>query len=72
MAVKKVELNIPNHFQEEPFFYTIIKTFKVIPYIIEASFSTETGWAIVKFEGDEEEIEKLFKFLKEKGVEITF
>ena len=71
MAVKEVELNIPGRFKDEPIFYYIIKNFKVIPSIIEASFSTEMGWAIVRLEGEEEELEKLFKFLKEKGVEVN-
>lgn len=71
MAIKEVELNIPATFKDKPIFYQIIKNFQVIPNIIEASFSTEMGWAIVRFEGKEKEIEKLFSFLKEKGVEIT-
>jgi len=72
MAVVEVELNIPAKFKDEPVFYYIIKNFEVVPNIVEASFSTEMGWAIVKFEGGEEELEKLFNFLKEKGVEVKF
>ena len=71
MAVKEVELNIPGRFKSEPIFYYIIKNFEVIPNIVEASFSTEMGWAIVRLEGEEEELEKLFKFLKKKGVEVN-
>ena len=67
---KQVELNIPSDFKEEPFFYNIIKSFKVIPNILEASFSTDTGWAIVNFQGQEEELQKLFDFLKKKGVQV--
>jgi len=44
--------------------------FKVIPNIIEASFSTEMGWAILTLEGAEEEIERLFEYLRTKNVEI--
>jgi ABC-type methionine transport system ATPase subunit len=70
MPTVEVELNIPAKFKDEPVFYYIIKNFEVIPNIVEASFSTEMGWAIVKFEGEKEELERLFEFLKEKGVEV--
>jgi ABC-type methionine transport system ATPase subunit len=75
MAVKtskQVELNIPSTFKDEPIFYHIIKNFDVIPNIIEASFSTEMGWAVVNFEGELQELERLFNFLAEKNVEVTF
>jgi len=72
MKTKKVELNIPKEFKEEPLFYNIIKKFNVIPNIIEASFSTEMGWAIVEFKGTNDELEKLFEFLKEKNIDIKF
>lgn len=72
MITQKVELNIPGTFKGEPLFYQIIKNFDVIPRILEASFSTEMGWAIVEFEGKDKELKRLFTFLKEKGVEITF
>jgi ABC-type methionine transport system ATPase subunit len=71
MAIREVELNIPARFKDEPIFYYIIKNFDIIPNIVEASFSTEMGWALVRFEGEEEELDKLFGFLKEKGVEVT-
>ena len=70
MAVKKVELHIPGKYKDEPFFYSIIKNFDAIPRIIEASFSTEMGWAIVWFEGEDEELTRVFEFLEAKGVEI--
>ncbi|MCM8826953.1 MAG: NIL domain-containing protein [Candidatus Omnitrophica bacterium] len=69
---REVELIIPGELKEEPIFYHIIKNFDVIPNIVEASFSTEMGWAIVKFEGEPQEIERLFDFLRNKGVRINF
>lgn len=70
MFVKEVELTIPGDLKDKPIFYTIIKNFSVIPNIIEASFSTDMGWAIVSIEGEEEEINKLFEFLRGKGVRV--
>lgn len=72
MAFKEVELHIPGKFKEEPFFYFVIKNFDVIPFILEASFSTEMGWAIVRFEGDDDELDRLFDFLQDKGVKIDY
>lgn len=71
MAIREVELNIPGDCKDEPIFYHIIKKFDIIPNIIEASFSTEMGWAIVSFKGSQKDLDKLFTFLQEKGVEIT-
>lgn len=72
MSTREVELNIPSEFKNKPFFYDIIKKFNVVPSILEASFSTEVGWAIVKFEGEQADLDKLFDFLKEEGVEVSF
>jgi len=71
MSVKEVELVIPGGLNDEPIFYYITKNFKVIPNIREASFSTDMGWAIVRFEGKDKELDKMFKFLEEKGARIT-
>ena len=72
MAMKEVERRIPGKFKGEPIFYYIIKRFEIIPNIVEASFSTEMGWAIVTLEGEEAELNRLFEFLKEKEVEVNF
>lgn len=63
-----VELSIPKDYKDEPIFYDMIKRFKVIPTIIEASFSTNNGWAYIKIEGEESEIKKLFVFLRSKNI----
>ena len=72
MITKEVELNIPAEQNNEPFFHNITKSFDLITNIVEASFSTTTGWAIVKFSGKDQELVKLFKFLEKKGVQIKF
>ena len=66
-----VELIFPGELKDEPIFYYIIKNFDVIPNILEASFSTEMGWAIITIEGEEKEIERLFDYLKSKRVKIN-
>lgn len=67
----EVELTFPGKLKNEPVFYYIIKNFKVIPNILEASFSTDMGWAIVKFQGEEKELSRLFEYLRSCQVEIN-
>lgn len=69
--IKEVELNIPIEYKDEPFFCYIIRHFDLTVRIIEASFSTEVGWAIVSFEGKEKEMKRLFDFLEDKNIEVT-
>jgi len=71
MANIQVELIFPGTCKGEPIFFYIIKHFDLVPNIIEASFSTEEGWALVDFAGERDEIDRLLDFLKEKGVQIN-
>ena len=64
----RLELTFPKELKEEPIFYEMIKRFNVVPTIVEASFSTDIGWAYIKLEGEEDEINKLFDFLTSKNI----
>ena len=64
----KTELVFPADLKEEAVICSLCKQFEVVVQILEASFSTETGWAILIFEGTEKEINRAFEFLKKKGV----
>ncbi len=70
MQELKVELFIPGELKEEPIIYNMIKNFDVRMKIIEASFSTESGWAYLIFNGEKPEIDNIFSYLKEKGVNV--
>ncbi len=70
MSRVKVELTFPVELRNEPVIYNMGRNFKVIPTIIEASFSTQTGWALLILDGDEKEIERLLKYLRERNVII--
>ncbi len=70
MGRKKVELTIPVGLKEQPIIYQIGRNFKIIPNIIEASFSTSLGWAILDLEGEEGEINKLIAHLEQRGVKV--
>ena len=67
----EVELVFPGKLKNEPVFYHITKNFEVIPSILEASFSTEMGWAIVKFQAEKKELDRLFDYLRTMNVEIN-
>ncbi|MBL7198208.1 MAG: NIL domain-containing protein [Candidatus Omnitrophica bacterium] len=67
----KVELTFPKKLKDEPIIYYLGNNYELIPNIIEASFSTETGWAILVLEGKEEEIKNALGYLSSKKVTIN-
>ncbi len=66
----KTELTFPGELKDEPIICNICKQFDIVLSIIEASFSTDTGWAILILKGSETELKKTVEYLKNKGVEI--
>ncbi len=66
----KAELTISSELKDEPIICNLCKKFDIILNILEASFSTATGWAILVLEGNEEELERVFKYLEDTGVRI--
>jgi len=70
MSDIKIEIFIPGELKEEPILYNMIKNFDVGIKIIEASFSTESGWAYLLINGKETEIERVLSFLKEKDINV--
>lgn len=68
MASILVEMTFPSALKDEPIIYTMGNDFRVVPRIIEASFSSAQGWALLSLEGEEEEVERLFVYLRGRGV----
>lgn len=66
----KAELTFPGELKDEAIICYLCKTFDIVLNIVEASFSTDTGWAILVFNGREEELKKAFEYLQNKGVKI--
>lgn len=66
----KIELFIPGELKEEPIICNIIKNFNIVLKIVEASFSTESGWAYLILSGDKSEVDRLFKYLNDLGVNV--
>jgi hypothetical protein len=70
MEELKVELFIPGDLKDDPIIYNMIKEFDVYMKIVEASFSTESGWAYLILRADKKEMEKLFTYLRNKNVSV--
>ena len=66
----KAEFIFPEELKDEPLICDICKQFDITLSIIEASFSTDTGWAILVLEAKDAEIIKTLKYLADKGVEV--
>lgn len=66
----KAELTFPPELKDEPIICNLCKQFDITVSILEASFSTDLGWAILIIEKDEEEIKKAFEYLTQKGIKI--
>lgn len=66
----KAELIFPAELKDEAIICNLCKQFNIIVNILEASFSTSTGWAILVFKGTEEELKKSLEYLKNKGVKF--
>jgi ABC-type methionine transport system ATPase subunit len=70
MQKLKLELNFPGKLKNEPILCLLCKEYDITLSILEASFSTDTGWAIVTVEGKDTEIKKMLEYLKNRGVEF--
>ncbi|MDP3732766.1 MAG: NIL domain-containing protein [Candidatus Omnitrophota bacterium] len=66
----RAELTFSPELKDEPTLCNLCKKFDIVLNIVEASFSTATGWSILILEGSEEELDRAFKYLKNSGVII--
>lgn len=66
----RIELSFPGNLKEKAILCYLCKKFDIVLNIVEASFSTDTGWAILILEGSEEELKKAFNYLKAEGVRL--
>lgn len=70
MEGKLIELFIPGELKEEPVIYRMIKDFDIEVKIIEASFSAESGWALLIVNGSKAEMQALLNYLDGKGIGV--
>jgi len=70
MKELEVELFIPGDLKNEPIISDMIRNFNVVIKIVEASFSSESGWAILHVKGVQSEIDKMFEDVRSKGINV--
>lgn len=66
----KIEITFPKELKDAPIICNLCKNFDIVLNIVEASFSTEIGWAILILDGSEDILKKAIGFLEEKGLEL--
>ena len=66
----RTELTFPKELKEEAIICCLCKEYDIVLNIVEASFSTDTGWAILVFKSNEEELKKVFEYIKDRGIKI--
>ena len=67
---KVVELTFPEELKHEPILYRSIKDYQIIITVIEASFSSDVGWALLSLDGDEEEMVKILNYWKDSNITV--
>ncbi len=65
-----IGLTFPGTLKDESIICYLCKNFDINLNIIEASFSTYSGWTILKIEGDNNELERAFEYIRSKGINI--
>lgn len=66
----QAEFIFPEELKEEAIICRLCKEFDITLKIVEASFSTETGWAILRIEAEPDELRRTFDYLKERRIEV--
>ncbi|MFH1355442.1 MAG: NIL domain-containing protein [Candidatus Omnitrophota bacterium] len=65
-----IGLTFPGTLKDESIICDLCKKFNISVIIIEASFSNTTGWAILKVDGQEDEVQKSLDFLEAKNIRL--
>lgn len=65
-----IGLSFPGTLKDESVICYLCKNFDIQFNIIEASFSMTRGWAILKIDGEEAEINRMFEYLSHKNIKI--
>ncbi|MDI6731945.1 MAG: NIL domain-containing protein, partial [Candidatus Margulisbacteria bacterium] len=71
MASRKIVIIFPKQKIDQPIVYKLIREFNLIFNILKASITPDQeGHMVLEIEGDNAEIEKGIKYLKEQGLKI--
>jgi len=67
---RRVKLTFPQNLIKEPVIFTMAKKYDVLPNIRRARVTDTVGEMMLELEGDEENLEKGIKALREQGIEV--
>jgi len=70
MARMRVRLTFPTHLIQEPIVYRLVKDFDIVINIRRADVKADYGWVALELDGEEAQLERGVKWLKEKGVQV--
>ena len=66
----RVRLTFPAHLIQEPIVYRLVKDFDIVINIRRADVKADYGWMALELDGEEAQLERGVKWLKEKGVQV--
>ncbi len=66
----RVQLIYKEDLVKEPIICMVCKKFDIVLNIRKATVTRDTGVLVVEIDGEEEEIERVIDFLKEKGIDV--
>ncbi|MDA8084961.1 MAG: NIL domain-containing protein [Nitrospiraceae bacterium] len=67
---KRVKLTFPQQLIKEPVIFQMAKQYNIMPNIRRARVTETVGEMILELEGEEADLEKGVRWLKEKGIEV--
>ncbi|MBU1262151.1 NIL domain-containing protein [bacterium] len=70
MAEREVKLTFKEEFIREPIIYQLGHEFEVVTNIKQANVTKDSGWVILRIDGELNEIEQAISCLRTKGVKI--
>jgi ABC-type methionine transport system ATPase subunit len=72
MKTQRVELTFPEKLIKKPIIYQLVKDCDVVPNVRRANVDEKFGWMVLELSGEDENLEKAFKYLEEVGIEVEF
>jgi ABC-type methionine transport system ATPase subunit len=70
MTRMRLRLTFPPHLIQEPIVYRLVKDFDIVINIRRADVKADYGWMALELDGEEAQLERGVKWLKEKGVRV--
>ena len=71
MPTRTLRLNYPPSLLRQPILNRLIRRFDITVNIVQARITLDEGWLEIETTGEDEEIERAFKWLEDEGIEIN-